>query len=322
MKKTHVLNRSMFNRGGTSAYGRGITSNLVSDEQRQRFNSGGRVGLWQAGGIGFGSPWADINPAKRDPMSFQNMWGRLNVTPQSEAVREHLITNEERDEAYDRSLLASIEDPKDYAGPEEIIEKAEVIDKNDRGDVMTDSDWMELLGPTEKQKRTTKGEAQLSLAAGALDVFSQPTIAKGMRAASPHLSKLAQTASADQKAREKAILQGKVLSKVYTDRAGAKGEADIATAEAKAKLLEKGDSPMAHYHALKSKQGLKKAMSEALDYPIQTLKKDEKTGAPIIPEGIVDETVMWDTEEGFVIIRDGKPIAVTDVDLQIFGLEK
>jgi len=45
MKKPHVLNRSMFNQGGTSAYGRGITSNLVSDEQRQRYNSGGRVGF-------------------------------------------------------------------------------------------------------------------------------------------------------------------------------------------------------------------------------------------------------------------------------------
>jgi len=49
MKKPHVLNRSMFKTGGTSAYGRGITSNLVSDEQRQRFNYGGRVGLFNGG---------------------------------------------------------------------------------------------------------------------------------------------------------------------------------------------------------------------------------------------------------------------------------
>ena len=45
MKKPNELNRAMFNQGGTSAYGKGITSNLVSDEQRQRFNYGGRVGL-------------------------------------------------------------------------------------------------------------------------------------------------------------------------------------------------------------------------------------------------------------------------------------
>ena len=49
MKKPNVLNRAMFNRGGTSAYGRGITSNLVSDEQRQRYNYGGRVGYQNRG---------------------------------------------------------------------------------------------------------------------------------------------------------------------------------------------------------------------------------------------------------------------------------
>ena len=37
----------MFNRGGVSAYGRGIASNLVTEEQRQRFNYGGRVGFAQ-----------------------------------------------------------------------------------------------------------------------------------------------------------------------------------------------------------------------------------------------------------------------------------
>ena len=50
MKKPHVLNRPMFNKGGTSAYGRGIASNLVTDEQRQRFNSGGRVRLQEGSG--------------------------------------------------------------------------------------------------------------------------------------------------------------------------------------------------------------------------------------------------------------------------------
>ena len=59
MKKPHVLNRPMFNTGGTSAYGRGITSNLVSDEQRQRFNSGGRVGLQD--GTQFGQNWQPLS---------------------------------------------------------------------------------------------------------------------------------------------------------------------------------------------------------------------------------------------------------------------
>ena len=47
MKKPHVLNRPMFNTGGTSAYGRGISANLITEEQRQRFNNGGRVKYYE-----------------------------------------------------------------------------------------------------------------------------------------------------------------------------------------------------------------------------------------------------------------------------------
>ena len=43
-----VLNRPMFN-AHNSAYGRGITSNLVSEEQRVRYNTGGRVNTPQRG---------------------------------------------------------------------------------------------------------------------------------------------------------------------------------------------------------------------------------------------------------------------------------
>jgi hypothetical protein len=39
----------MFNKGGTSAYGRGIASNLVTEEQRIRYNTGGRVNTPQRG---------------------------------------------------------------------------------------------------------------------------------------------------------------------------------------------------------------------------------------------------------------------------------
>ena len=180
---------------------------------------------------------------------------------------------------------------------------------------MTDSDWMELLGPTPEQTKRTKGKAQLGLAAGALDVFSQPTIAKGMRAASPHLTKLGQTATADQKARDKAILQGKVLSKVYTDRAGAKGAADIKTLEAKAKMLEKSDTPRAFYEVAKVKESLKNAMSKALNYTIPTVTKDDK-GIPIIPEGTTEDTVMWDN--AFMVLKDGNLVPVTET--QIFGI--
>ena len=55
MAYSKVLNRPMFNKHN-SAYGRGIASNLVTDEQRQRFNYGGRVGLQE----GSGYSWQDF----------------------------------------------------------------------------------------------------------------------------------------------------------------------------------------------------------------------------------------------------------------------
>ena len=62
MKRPHVLNRSMFKVGGNSAYGTGITSNLVSNEQRIRYNSGGRVGLfWGGVGAGVKAGWKPLS---------------------------------------------------------------------------------------------------------------------------------------------------------------------------------------------------------------------------------------------------------------------
>ena len=243
MKKPNVLNRSMFNRGGTSAYGRGITSNLVSDEQRQRFNYGGRVGARD----GFYSG-NEFDPIERTapPIDWQNLF------PQAADLfgyRERLEIPEWQKQRERQEELAGLENPLEYqTGQDDLLKTDQVIQTTDKGEVMTDSDWMELLGPTEEQKKRTKGEAQLGIAAGDLDVFSRPTTAKKMQAAVPHLTKLGQTATADQKAREKAILQGKVLSKVYTDRATAKGKADIETLKYKADLLESG-SPSERFYA-------------------------------------------------------------------------
>ena len=52
MKRSRVLNRPMFNKHN-SAYGRGIASNLVTDEQRVKYNAGGRVGLQEGSGYSF-----------------------------------------------------------------------------------------------------------------------------------------------------------------------------------------------------------------------------------------------------------------------------
>ena len=68
MKHNKVLNRPMFN-AQNSAYGRGITANLVSEEQRIRYNSGGRVGLK------YGSEWLMKLPGVQKAMK----WGASKI---------------------------------------------------------------------------------------------------------------------------------------------------------------------------------------------------------------------------------------------------
>ena len=80
MKKPNVLNRSMFNRGGTSAYGKGITSNLVSEEQRQRFNYGGRVGYQDRGYVNYMGPTYQTT----DPSKMYGQSKYLTPWPKSE----------------------------------------------------------------------------------------------------------------------------------------------------------------------------------------------------------------------------------------------
>ena len=309
MKKPHVLNRPMFNKGGTSAYGRGITSNLVTEEQRQRFNYGGRVRAVE--GLSVGDSWSQ--GLGKDPWGWQRWDPNLFLTPQQieEKDETQYGTNQER-----RLGVMGLEDPIDYQG--DVIEKAEFIDTKDRGDVMTASDWLDLSEPTPEQKRMTKGEQLTGLAAGALDVFSQPTIAKGMKAASPHLLNLGKTATADQKARDKAILQGKVLSKVYTDRATAKGKADIDTLQWKADLLQKG-TPSEKYMAHIAGEELKPKVIRDAIY--------RASGSKIIPKMMPGTTEAADKEradpknEGKIYIQDQQTFILKNGEFEIIDID-
>ena len=71
MKKKSILNRPMFRQVKSPAYGTGIASNLISNEERQRYNYGGRVraadGLFtQADAIKQAEKEAFGSPFKRD----------------------------------------------------------------------------------------------------------------------------------------------------------------------------------------------------------------------------------------------------------------
>jgi len=250
MKKPHVLNRSMFNQGGTSAYGKGITSNLVSDEQRQRFNYGGRVGYAglpypkrrytdqlvvdpYSSPEGFSLNLPKINTGFIGHRGTGKGYGISQQLAEEEQLKEELSGMEQSEQDIfweDERAKAQLGVNPDYTVGEEgigLIEREKRITQDDTNggqEIMTDSDWMDILEPTEAQKKRTKGKAQLGLAAGALDVFSQPTTAKKMKAAVPHLTKLGETATAQEDAIDKAVLQGKVLEKVYKGRETEKGK--------------------------------------------------------------------------------------------------
>ena len=321
MKKPHVLNRSMFNRGGTSAYGRGITSNLVTEEQRQRFNYGGRVRAME--GLYTGDTFGSL-PNQNDLYWDWNTlkFREVGDQPDYETTKEKTerIAKEElegmnvrpADKFWSGELDKARfgESDKYTTGPDGIglIEKKIEATKTNGDDrtteVMTDSDWMDLLGPTEEQKRRTKGEAQLGLAAGALDVFSQPSIAKGMKAASPHLLNLGKTATADQKAREKAVLQGKILDKVYRGREEEKG---------KQKRMESGDANAWEiFQASYAKdKNADKGIMVAIGETVTVL--DEKDGKPIMPTGAKPGRVFRHKKQYYVTDNQGIPQPIDNI---------
>ena len=328
MKKPHVLNRAMFNRGGTSAYGRGITSNLVTEEQRQRFNYGGRVRAME--GLYTGDTFGSL-PNQNDLYWDWNTlkFREVGDQPDYETTKEKTerIAKEElegmnvrpADKFWSGELDKARfgESDKYTTGPDGIglIEKKIEATKTNGDDrtteVMTDSDWMDLLGPTEEQKKRTKGEAQLGLAGAALDVFSQPTVAKGMKAASPHLLNLGKTATADKKARDKAILQGKILSKVYGEREKAKGEETRKTLDYKMDALKGTGKPIEKFYARMQASEEKKpkdiinAIFEATDYKIkpEIMPADEKKSKTLLADPKNEGRIFIQGRQAFQIVK-------------------
>jgi len=71
--KKNILNRAMFRQVKSPAYGTGISANLVSDEQRQRYNYGGRVGLMHGTSPYFVPPTKSTAQQRED--EFQNWYG-------------------------------------------------------------------------------------------------------------------------------------------------------------------------------------------------------------------------------------------------------
>ena len=313
MKKPHVLNRPMFNTGGTSAYGKGITSNLVSDEQRQRFNYGGREGLLRGGDW-----WEDVDiqdtrygvkptdyytglekqpkdwwaqyssQTPEDPFTLEKenraQWEQRHLPLNQRQTGAEFYAPNTEEEAIQEDIVREGGDTIVYEQDEIERARKRISGKETPLPIDTESDtlnWEEILEPTEAQKKRTKGKAQLGLAAGALDVFSRPTTAKKMQAAVPHLTKLGVTATAQEDAIDKAILQGKVLEKVYKGREQEKGKQTRKSAEEAAAIKAAPEKASDIFHSIILKRGSGSGGAKALKDEDWALALEEATGSPV-----------------------------------------
>ena len=152
MAYSKVLNRPMFNKHN-SAYGRGIASNLVSDEERQRFNYGGRVRAVD----GLSLMNMDANKiAKQDPMLL-NWWDQYGKGP---SVAD-IITFEEGRKGITEAEIeeAKIKSPA-WPGNKDVTE-VNIEDVADEG-LPTDPDSDQLY--TDEEKKEKRSQMMLSMA--------------------------------------------------------------------------------------------------------------------------------------------------------------
>jgi len=181
MRNYKILNRPMFN-PNVSAYGRGIASNLVSEEQRQRFNYGGRVRAWnglniepETGSYDIQDTILDIpdtTPKKkwwqpteeyidpnRDPRFYEDIIEPYPpITIKEKAVEEHIEEQEKKQEKARREEVGSLEDyliEDDAEAPLKIVKK-----KKQEQTVMPDSD--QLYTPEEQKEK--KSQMMLAMA--------------------------------------------------------------------------------------------------------------------------------------------------------------
>ena len=195
MAYSKVLNRPMFNKHN-SAYGRGIASNLVSDEQRQRFNYGGRVGFDNGELVGsfeeqekfrgLGDPWTleekftDWYKVPEhytsDPGALQFGTAEMFATPKKQRRHEYIEKSPEHFESEFEAWKKGTgkkwvkrKEKEDLIrksvgeGPKEEVK--EVLDLNLRPEATQTTDkYSDLLDWSPQEKQEKMGQMQLAMA--------------------------------------------------------------------------------------------------------------------------------------------------------------
>ncbi len=129
MKNKTILNRPMFRQGKSPAYGTGISANLVSGEERQRYNYGGRVGYFedQQGGVVYPT---GVVPNLEALEAWENKYKSGQKIPEDpeSAYQQYLYPSQDDLEmAYDPTMEWSAFDVYNAPLPKDIKLKQELI---------------------------------------------------------------------------------------------------------------------------------------------------------------------------------------------------
>ena len=333
MKKPHVLNRPMFNTGGTSAYGKGITSNLVSDEQRQRFNYGGRVGYQNRGLVNpyvnenewynyDKEPWNTIErtiPIKSDPYStassqteddILNEWGPLVEGVEVEDLFPSLGSGRKK-VAKDKAAQERFESAQERMNPTEILEakvEEEIpppLPTDTDSDVLgAGTDWKKFAEGLYDKKKTL-GEAQFG-AAGTILAASQLPKKEAAMLLGKGMGDFGKTIGGRRTKMEDIAATGKMYETIYKTREEEKGKQTRLTALNKTKTGNPWTDYQAALLSLKDKDD---AIDFATGETVRTLTIDTKTKEVEMPsDGIPGQLFKHPTtKEYFLIDKDGKP---------------
>ena len=330
MKKPHVLNRAMFNRGGTSAYGRGITSNLVSDEQRQRFNYGGRVGFAPENEMRY-IPWRDawsewakpglqsvadifksgVHPSYGDVLG-QDAQGEdvIYEDPLAEAKfkrgREDIVEKQVQEmKESSPGHPSQFEEVEEIKKSQILPSEPGVLPMDPKSDELGAGDEWETFAEKLYDKKGAKGKAQLELAGNVLAAAFQPK-KEAMAILGKGVGQFGKTASERKEKMEDIAATGKMYDKIYKTRAIEKGKQDRLTALDKVKTGNPWTDYQAALLSLKDKDD---AIDFATGETVRTLTIDTKTKEVEMPsDGTPGELFKHPiTQKYFLIDKDGKP---------------
>jgi hypothetical protein len=311
----------------------------VSDEQRQRFNYGGRVKL------GYGTPWqenleldyggtdfyAPITPSlpsvpyqgigsgrgagdyiveeeEEEILPPYTGWGRGTDREELEkehSVREHIKKNKERIEEQERVALGEQEDPIIAS----LVDKDEKIDTGITPPLPTDPEsdvinWKEFAEGL-YDKKGARGKAMLGLAGNVL-AASQAPKKEAAAILGKGLGDFGKTWAARKEKMEDIAATGKMYEQIYKTRETEKGKQARRTALEKRKTGNPWTDFQAASIALKDTDD---AITFATGETVTTLTLDAKTKQPEMPEGATPGKIFKHptTKQYYVIDKDGKP---------------